>query len=94
MKEIEDKGLHMKPPGGESPAEVQDRIRQWLETIKEPTIAVTHKGVIRAFKSLAYKWDMTDKLPVTFNWNCAHLFEANEQGQIFPVRVNINLEHQ
>ncbi|MEH6402353.1 MAG: histidine phosphatase family protein [Sneathiella sp.] len=94
MKGIEDKGLHMKPPEGESPAEVQDRIRQWLETIKEPTVAVTHKGVIRAFKSLAYNWDMTDKSPVTFNWNCAHLFEVDEQGQVFPVRVNINLERQ
>jgi len=94
MSEIEDKGLHMKPPGGESPAEVQIRIRHWLKTVKEPTIAVTHKGVIRAFKSLAYNWDMTDKSPVAFNWNCAHLFEVNKLGQVSPKYVNINLEPQ
>ena len=94
MSEIENKGLHMKPPGGESPSDVQTRMLPWLKTVKVPTIAVTHKGVIRALKSLAYNWDMTDKSPVTFNWNCAHLFEVNEFGQLFPKRVNITLEPQ
>lgn len=92
MKAIEAKGLHMKPPAGESPAEVKSRILLWLASVKEPTIAVTHKGVIRAVKSLAYDWDMTDKSPVTFNWNCGHLFNINDLGHPIAERVNISLE--
>lgn len=94
MATIENKGLHMKPPGGESPFEVRARLANWLKSLKQPTIAVTHKGVIRALKSLAYNWDMADKSPVVFNWDCAHLFDVDEQGQLSAIRVNINLERQ
>ncbi|MBL4907848.1 MAG: histidine phosphatase family protein [Sneathiella sp.] len=92
MAKIESQGLHMKPPGGESPANVQHRLLPWIARVKEPTIAVTHKGVIRAIKSLAYNWDMTDKSSVPFDWNCAHLFKINAQGLPVADRVNISLE--
>ncbi len=92
MVENEARGLNMKPPGGESPADVQKRLRPWLKSLTKPTIAVTHKGVIRALKSLAYDWDMTCKSPTTFDWNCAHLFKINEQGMPIVDRVNISLE--
>lgn len=92
MAEEEAKGLHMKPRGGESPAEVATRLIPWLSSLRKPTIAVTHKGVIRALKFLAYDWDMTDKSPATFDWNCGHLFNIDAQGKPVAVRVNISLE--
>ncbi len=92
MLENEKRGLQMTPEGGESPADVQKRLRPWLLSLKEPTIAVTHKGVIRALKSLAYDWDMTDISPVSFDWNCAHLFHVRDSGSLNVEQANISLE--
>lgn len=36
-----------RPPGGETYAELAERVGQWLETVKVDTIAVTHGGVFR-----------------------------------------------
>ncbi len=94
MAQNEAKGLHMTPEGGESPAAVQLRLLPWLRSLNTPTIAVTHKGVIRALKSLAYDWDMTDKSPVSFDWSCAHLFDVSQKGDIAATRVNISLEQE
>ena len=64
MAAWEARGLDFRAPEGESPREVQDRLRPWLvETAAtgQPTGAVAHKGVIRAIYALATGWDMTDK---------------------------------
>ena len=88
----EARGLLMTPPGGESPADVVARLKPWLASLKRDTIAVTHKGVIRALKSLAYNWDMTDKAPVSFDWTTGHLFEVTPEGDLRPLRINIAME--
>ena len=88
----EARGLQMTPPGGESPADVVERLQPWLKSLASDTIAVTHKGVIRAIKSLAYNWDMTDKAPVSFDWATGHLFEVSASGDIRPLRINISME--
>jgi 2,3-bisphosphoglycerate-dependent phosphoglycerate mutase len=92
MDANEARGRNMLPPGGESPAMVMDRITPWLRGLRQNTIAVTHKGIIRAAKSLAYNWDMTDKSPVAFDWTAAHLFRIDAEGRLSPERVNISLE--
>lgn len=94
MAEIEARGCHMTPPNGESPAMVVARLKPWLENLVSDTIAVTHKGVIRAVQSLAYNWDMTSKSPVEFNWAAGHLFILDETGIIRPEHININLESE
>lgn len=90
----EEKGLHMTPPGGESPYDVQQRLKPFLKELKKPTIAITHKGVIRSLKSLAYHWDMKQKSPVAFEWGAAHLFLIDEQGHPHASRVNIRLDQE
>ncbi|MEX0582263.1 MAG: histidine phosphatase family protein [Sneathiella sp.] len=88
----EARGLYMTPPGGESPADVVERLGPWLESLATDTVAVTHKGVIRALKSLAYNWDMVDKAPVSFDWATGHLFEVSAKGDLRPLRINISME--
>ncbi len=90
----EAKGVHMRPPSRESPYDVQQRICSLLKKLDRPTIAVTHKGVIRAIKSLAYDWDMKDKSPVAFQWNRAHLFMVDENGVPHASQVNIDLSRK
>jgi broad specificity phosphatase PhoE len=94
MAENEAKGLDMCPPAGESPRDVQRRLLPWLQSLDQDTLAVTHKGVIRAIKSLAYGWDMKAKSKIRFDWTAAHLFDVNAHGQIMPVEVNISLEEE
>ena len=94
MQQNEDRGLHFRPPGGESPAEVQERLKSWFRDIADPgrpVTALTHKGVIRAALALAYDWDMLGKPPVKLDWRAVHLFDADADANIVPVALNIPL---
>jgi probable phosphoglycerate mutase len=94
MTAWEAKGLHFRAPGGESPCQVQARLRPWLSERArrgEPTLAVCHKGVIRALYALATGWNMTDKPRDTLLEPCAHLFSLAADGQPTVARLNISL---
>jgi probable phosphoglycerate mutase len=88
-------GLDLRPPGGESPREVQARLQPLLAEIAvsgRPTAAITHKGVIRAVLALATGWDMRDKPPHRLSWAAAHLFRLDPAGQPTVERLNLPLE--
>lgn len=94
MEAWEAKGLDFRAPGGESPREVQDRLRPFLAeraAARTETVAVCHKGVIRALYALSVSWDMTDKAPDKLHDNCAHLFELAADGAPRPYRLNVPL---
>ncbi len=95
MRENEARGLDFTPDGGESPRQVLARVRGWLADIAaqgEPTLAVTHKGVIRVIMAQAYGWNMLGRAPIKLDWNAVHLFRLDRQGAPSPVRMNIPLE--
>lgn len=72
------RGLDFRPPGGESPRDVQERVVAWLirnTTHETPLVAVTHQGVIRPVLALASGWDMTSKPPVRLADDVVHLIE-------------------
>ena len=88
-------GLDLRPPGGESPREVQARLKPLLAEIARsgrPTAAITHKGVIRAVLSLATGWDMKDKPPHRLSWSSAQLLRLDDSGRPSVVRLNLPLE--
>jgi probable phosphoglycerate mutase len=88
-------GLDFRPPGGESPREVQARVQPLLAEIARsgrPTAAITHKGVIRAVLALATSWDMRDKPPHRLSWAAAHLFRLDPAGWPAVERLNLPLE--
>lgn len=95
MHAIEGRGLDFRPPGGESPRDVQVRLRHWLHEVAEtgvPRVAVTHKGVIRAALALAADWDMSGKPPVRLDWNSAHLFSVcRSSARLGVARLNMPL---
>ncbi len=69
-----------------------ERIKPWLADIAKagkPTVAVTHKGVVRAAMALATGWDMLDKWPVEIDWSAAHLFAVDGRGRLTAERLNI-----
>ena len=83
MRDNEARGLDFRPPGGESPRLVLERVKAWLKEIAsagEPTLAVTHRGVIRALFAEATGWDMRGKPPARLEWDAVQLFELDDEG--------------
>lgn len=88
-------GLDLRPPGGESPRDVRNRLSALMAKLagRDGTIvAVTHRGVIRAALSLATGWDMTAKPPVKMTWRTAHLFDIAPGGSCTLKAANVPLE--
>jgi probable phosphoglycerate mutase len=94
MDENEARGLDFRPEGGESPRDVQRRVLPLLAEIAadgRSTVAVTHKGVIRAVFALAIGWDLRGKAPIKLSWTAAHLFRLDAAGHPGLERLNIPL---
>ncbi len=97
MTAWEAKGLHFRAPGGESPSDVQHRLEPWLAERarrRRATLAICHKGVIRALYALAVGWDMTDKPPDKLREPSAQLFRIAADGRPAVARLNIGLVAQ
>jgi len=83
MTAWEARGLDFRAPGGESPREVQTRVLPLLAErarSQTATVAVCHRGVIRAIYALAIAWDMTNKPPRRLADGCAHVFTLAADG--------------
>jgi probable phosphoglycerate mutase len=87
----EARGLDFRPPSGESPRDVQERLRPLLAALDQPTIAVTHRGVLRALYALATGWDMREKAPHKLAQGCAHAFAVDRSGALSVEQLNIPL---
>ena len=90
MAANERRGLDFRPSGGESPRDVQSRLGPLLQQVSEPTIFVTHKGVLRALYALASGWSMEQDAPDKLRDGCAHVF-AMTAGAVAVVQLNIPL---
>jgi len=87
-------GRDFRPPGGESPREVQHRLLEWLAGIEGGTgvVAVTHKGIIKAMLGLAFDWNLVGKSPVKLSWDAGHLFEFDpSQRRVQLLEANVQL---
>ena len=83
MRENEARGWDFRPAGGESPRDVWARIRPWLAEIAAadaPTLAITHRGVIRAVLATATGWDMRGAPPAKLDWRAVHVFRLAPDG--------------
>lgn len=95
LAELETAGLDFRAPGGESARDLQARLAPWLAErarAGRPTLAVTHKGVIRAVLALATGWDMTVEPPVRLSWTAVHFFVLAADGRPGIDRLNVGLE--
>ena len=94
MVALERKGLDFKSPNGESPREVQRRLLPLLEEISsggEDTLAICHKGIIRAIYAMAANWDMVGKPQQKLKNGCLHLFELKNNGHPKIVQLNMDM---
>ena len=91
---VDHSGLDLRPPGGESPRDVQQRVAAWLTRIAADDaglLAITHKGVIRAALTLATGWPMLGKPPVRLADDAVHRFEVTASGAVRALEWNLPL---
>lgn len=97
MREAEARGLDFRPDGGESPREVQARLRPLLARLAaggEPCLALTHRGVLRALLAAATGWDMTGDAPRKLARHGAiHVFRLAADGTPAIERLDVELDH-
>jgi broad specificity phosphatase PhoE len=77
------KALAFRPPGGESTAELHERVASFLKDVaREDTdaIAVAHLGVLRAAYTLATGWDMATPMPPDLDISKVLILEAAANG--------------
>lgn len=94
LAENEARGLDFRPPRGESPRDVQARVASLLveiATARTATLAVTHRGVIRAIYAAARGWDMTGAPPDELDLYALHLFTLDAGGTPRVEQLNIAL---
>jgi len=88
------RGLDFRPPGGESPRDVVARVARWLDAVaqhRQPTVAVTHSGVLRALLAIATGWDMMGKPPVRLASGRLHRFVVERGPALRIVEWNVPL---
>ena len=91
MIENERRGLDFRPAGGESPRDVQERLRPLLSGLAGPTVALTHRGVLRALYALATGWTMTEKPVHKLRMETAHSFGVDADGTPSILELNLPL---
>ena len=78
-------GLDFRPPGGESPRDVMERLDPWLAGLAGrpgAAVVVTHKGVRRALLARATGWDMRGPPPVKVRDHEALCLDLDGSGRL------------
>ncbi len=90
----QDQGLDFRPPGGESPRDVTDRVMTWVRDMKDHDGhigTITHKGVIRALTARATGWNMLGKDPHKLMLATARRFRIHPDGSLSLSETSIPL---
>ncbi|MSO65109.1 MAG: histidine phosphatase family protein [Alphaproteobacteria bacterium] len=94
MAANEGRGLDFRPPGGESPRDVGQRLDSWLASVAaagERVVAVAHRGVLRVLMAKAFAWNMLGKPPVKLAAAALHVFDVAADGRLDRVAMNVSL---
>ncbi|XDA97661.1 histidine phosphatase family protein [Sulfitobacter sp. LCG007] len=62
-RDIEHWGWEFRPPGGESLADLRDRVLAWAARLEETALAVCHIGVMRVLIAHALDWNFRGEPP-------------------------------
>lgn len=77
FRDIEYWGWDYQPPGGETPAEVWNRLADWVFSLKADTLAVCHIGIMRMILAKAHGWDFLGTPPFAVKRNRLFVVEID-----------------
>ena len=89
------KALDFRPPGGESTAELHNRVASFLKDVardERDAVAVAHLGVLRAAYTLATGWDMATPMPPDLDVSKLLILEVGPGGapQLHALNVDFS----
>ncbi len=90
FRDIEEWGWDFCPPQGESPKDVWERLKPWLASLQQDTVAVCHIGTMRIILARAFGWEFKGAAPFQVKRN--RLFVVEIEGDTLrstgdPVRL-------
>ncbi|PLS22641.1 histidine phosphatase family protein [Neptunicoccus cionae] len=83
FKDLEHWGWDYRPPKGESPRDVAERLAPWLDSLTQDTIAVCHIGIMRVLLARATGWNFDGPAPFRIKRN--RLFVMDWDGNALSV---------
>ena len=92
FRDIEDWGWEYRPPNGESPQDVWDRLAPWVAQLETATIAVCHIGIMRVLLAKATGWNFDGPAPFRIKRNRLFVMDVNPNGLSVsgdPVRLEV-----
>lgn len=90
FRDIEDWGWHYRPPNGESPQDVWDRIEPWLAGLTRDSVAVCHIGIMRMILAKAHGWNFDGPAPFRIKRNRLFIVEL-DGSSLRPVEEPVRL---
>ncbi|NOD97295.1 histidine phosphatase family protein [Ruegeria sp. HKCCD6228] len=87
-RHIESWSWDFRPPNGESPAEVRDRLDPWLSELRQDTVAVCHIGIMRVILAQAWGWNFEGPAPFKIKRNRLYIVDMKTMtAAADPVRL-------
>ncbi|MBE1283846.1 MAG: histidine phosphatase family protein [Rhodobacteraceae bacterium] len=90
-RHIEDWGWDFRPPNGESPLEIWQRLKPWIAGLTGDNVAVCHIGIMRVILARAHGWDFDGPAPFKVKRNRLFIVDIAPDGMIAdpdPVRLD------
>jgi len=87
-RHIEHWGWDFRPPMGESPKEVWQRLSPWLEALSEDCVTVCHIGIMRVILARAWGWAFAGDAPFRIKRNRLYIVDLDQmRPEPEPVRL-------
>lgn len=93
FRDIEDWGWAYRPPNGESPHDVWERLSPWVAQLQTDTIAVCHIGIMRVLLAQATGWNFDGPAPFRIKRNRLFVMDLHD-GKLSVSGEPIRLEHR
>jgi len=91
FRDIEHWGWDYRPPGGESPGDLRDRLLPWADSLEGDTVAVCHIGVMRVLLAHATGWNFAGTAPFQIKRNRLYVLERHDTGwRADPVPIRLS----
>ena len=81
-RHLEDWSWTYRPPAGESPEDVRDRVLPWVKQLRKDTVAVCHIGVMRVLLALAYDWHFNGPASFSVKRNRLFVLSVHRDGRM------------
>lgn len=88
-RHIEDWSWDFRPPSGESPRDVDTRLRPWLSRLSGDTIAVCHIGIMRVLLARAHGWDFDGPAPFRIKRNRLYVLHLGDALTAEPEPIRL-----